>query len=57
MTDAELQAFVSDAAEKHIAQSLSEMSDPAQFDRWKDGTRAREEAEMIVQSLLAKYRA
>lgn len=50
----ELNAAAQKIAEQHIAQSLEEMKDPAKFDRWQNGERAKEQAEKIVTEMAAE---
>lgn len=50
----DLDKFVSEIAEKHVARSLEEMSDPDKVDRWENGERADEQAAEIVTQVLSE---
>lgn len=49
----ELNEFIAEVADKHVARSLSEMSDDAKVATWESGERAKEQAAEIVTKLLA----
>jgi uncharacterized protein YutE (UPF0331/DUF86 family) len=48
----QLDELVMDIAAKHISQSLAEVHDPERFAQWKNGERAKHQAEQIAQRMV-----
>ena len=49
----ELDKFCEEQALAHNSISLNELSNPDNFERWKNGERAREQAKLIVDAVIA----
>ncbi len=48
----ELNEFTEEAARRHIERSMRESKDADKLEQWKNGERAREQAEQIVAELV-----